>query len=362
MISNESTRTIPLNLLLALAALVIIVGGMRAGASLLVPLLLALFIAVVCTSPVHWLHRCGLSLRLSVWVTLLVLGILISLLGLLLASSFTTFTDALPTLEEELNAFYLNLLRWLAQHGVSISPEQFSEWVDPTQATQLVPTFLSELGNMLIQSVVVALLVIFMLFETLNFRDKVSQALRDPGPSLRGFQQFSLTLKRYLAVKTVVSLITGALVWIACMVLNVDFPLLWATMAFGLNFIPNIGSVLAAIPPVILLLVTPGGGVLQAAILAGAYLVINLVMGNLIEPRMMGRALGLSTFVAFLSLVVWGWIFGTVGMLLSVLLTMTLKIALESHPETRWIARLLGPAGEREERMQEEEGQSEQQS
>ncbi|WP_148255554.1 AI-2E family transporter [Aidingimonas lacisalsi] len=348
MISNETTRTIPLNLLLALASLVIIIGGMRAGSSLLVPLLLALFIAVVCTSPVQWLHRCGLSLRLSVWVTLLVIGMLISLLGLLLASSFTTFTDSLPTLEKELNEFYLNALRWLAQHGVSISPEQFSQWIDPTHATQLVPTFLSELGNMLVQSIVVALLVVFMLFETLNFRHKVSLALENPAPSLRGFQQFSQTLKRYLAVKTVISLVTGVLVWLTCMILNVDFPLLWATMAFGLNFIPNIGSVLAAIPPVILILVTPEGGVLQAMILAGAYLVINLVMGNLIEPRMMGRALGLSTLVAFLSLVVWGWIFGTVGMLLSVLLTMTLKIALESHPETRWLARLLGPADERQ--------------
>jgi len=66
-------------------------------------------------------------------------------------------------------------------------------------------------------------------------------------------------------------------------------------------------------------------------------------MGNLVEPRAMGQALGLSTFVAFLSLVVWGWIFGAVGMLLSVVLTMTLKIALDSHPETRWIAHLLGP-------------------
>ncbi len=137
------------------------------------------------------------------------------------------------------------------------------------------------------------------------------------------------------------------LVWFSCLMVGVDFPLLWGVLAFGLNFIPNIGSALAAIPPVLLLLVAQDGGVLQALLLASAYLVINFVLGNLIEPRVMGQALGLSTFVAFLSLVVWGWIFGAAGMLLSVVLTMTLKIALDSHPQTRWIAHFLGPGKHR---------------
>jgi predicted PurR-regulated permease PerM len=114
-------------------------------------------------------------------------------------------------------------------------------------------------------------------------------------------------------------------------------------LAFALNFIPNIGSAIAAVPPVLLLLVSQNGGVGDAFLLALAYLGVNFVLGNLLEPRLMGRALGLSTLVAFLSLVVWGWIFGVAGLLLSVLLTMTLKIALDSHPQTRWMAHLLGP-------------------
>ncbi|MFC3283043.1 AI-2E family transporter [Litchfieldella rifensis] len=341
--NNEVRRILPLNLTLGLAALVVIVAGMKAGASLLVPLLLSLFIAVVCTAPVHFLQRLGVGPRLAVWITLLVIGAFLMLLGLLLVSSFSTFVEALPDLEQEIHEYYLNLLNRLAEIGVSIRPQQFTEWWDPANATQFVPQFLGQLGNLLLQSVIVALLVIFMLFETLNFRDKISGALRDPDPSLRRFSEFSVTLKRYLAVKTVISLVTGALVWVACALVKVDFPLLWATLAFGLNFIPNIGSVLAAIPPILLLLVSPDAGLLKIVVLASAYLAINFVMGNLVEPRAMGRALGLSTFVAFLSLVVWGWILGTVGMLLSVLLTMTLKIALESHPDTRWIAHLLGP-------------------
>ncbi|GEK48974.1 AI-2E family transporter [Halomonas pacifica] len=351
--TDEPTGMLPLNLVLGLAALVVIIAGMKAGADLLVPLLLSLFIAVVCTAPVQWLHRFGVSLRLAAVLVLGVMGVFLVLLGLLLASSLSTFVAALPELEQQFRGAYLQLLTWVAERGISIRPEQMSQWFDPAQATHLLPGFLGELGNLLMQSLVVALLVIFMLFEALNAREKFSQALRNPAPSLRRIGEFSLTLKRYLAVKTLISLITGVLAWLLCLVLGVGFPLLWGALAFGLNFIPNIGSVLAAIPPVLLLLLQSDGGLVAALALAAGYLVINVVMGNLVEPRVMGRALGLSTFVTFLSLVVWGWILGTVGLLLSVLLTMTLKIALESHPDTRWIARLLGPGSSptRQERL-----------
>lgn len=340
--TNPDRRDIPFQLMLTLAALVVIIGGMKLGADLLVPLILALFIAVICTSPVHWLYRLGVGRRPAVLLTLLIAGIVIVLLGSLLASSFATFMEALPQLEDQLRKHYLTILNWLSDMGVYLQPQRMSEWLDPTTATQMVPTFLGSLGNLLSKSVLIILMVIFMLFETLDFRDKVAESLDNPAPSLRRFREFSHNLKRYLAVKTVVSLITGVLVCLACLTLGVEFPLLWGTLAFSLNYIPNIGSALAAVPAVLLTLVMPDGGLAKAGMLAGAYLAINFTIGNLIEPRVMGRTLGLSTLVAFLSLVVWGWILGPVGMLLSVPLTMTLKIALNSHPETRWLARMLG--------------------
>lgn len=340
----DDEKALPLNLTLTLAALVIIIAGMRAGAGLLVPIMLSLFIAVVCTAPVQWLHERGLGIRLSVWLTLIVLGGLIGLLGLLLVNSFGTFVDALPGIEDKLYQYYLSMLDSLASMGLAIDTTRLAELVNSEQVGGWIPGLLGQLGNLMMQSVVVGMMVLFLMFETLNFRDKLSRALANPAPSLARFGEFSHTLKRYLAVKTMISLVTGILVWIACLVLGVDFPLLWAVLAFALNYIPNIGSAIAAVPPVLLVLVSPDGGMAQALLLSLVYLVINFVMGNLIEPRVMGRALGLSTFVAFLSLVVWGWILGVVGMLLSVLLTMTLKIALDSHPQTRWIAHLLGPA------------------
>ncbi|MCE8036023.1 MAG: AI-2E family transporter [Halomonas sp.] len=334
---------LPLTLTLALAALVVIVAGIRAGADLIIPILLGLFIAVICTSPVNWLHRLGLGLRLAVVVTLLVIGGFLSLVGLLVVNAFGTFIEALPGIEGRLYEHYLNLLDSLAAMGLAINPDTLAGLVEPEDEGGWLTALLGGLGNLLMQSVVVALLVIFMLFETLNFRRKVAHALDHPEASLQRFQEFSQTLKRYLAVKTFVSLLTGLMAWLACLVAGVDFPLLWGVLAFALNYIPNIGSAIAALPPVLLLLVSQDGGLFQAFGLAMAYLAINFVLGNLVEPRLMGRALGLSAFVAFLSLVVWGWMLGVVGMLLSVVLTMTLKIALDSHPQTRWIAYLLGP-------------------
>ncbi|MDN6179923.1 MAG: AI-2E family transporter [Halomonas subglaciescola] len=342
--SNKNYRSMPLNATLAIAAVIVIIAGMKLGAGLIVPLLLAFFIAVVCTEPVHWLHRCGLPLRVAVLLTLLVIMGLVTLLGFLVVNSFSTFIEALPDIENRLYMAYWQLLNGLSSIGLAIDPDEL-EALFGNEDTTWVPSLLGELGNFFMQSMVVALLVVFMMFETLNFRDKVSLALENPAPSLERFTEFSATLKRYLAVKTVISLVTGMLIWVACLLVGVKFALLWAVLAFALNFIPNIGSAIAAVPPVLLLLVNQDGGVGQALALSLAYLGINFVLGNLLEPRLMGRALGLSTLVAFVSLVVWGWVFGVAGLLLSVLLTMTLKIALDSHPQTRWMAHLLGPGG-----------------
>ncbi|MDN6322427.1 MAG: AI-2E family transporter, partial [Halomonas sp.] len=292
-LSDDDYRSVPLNATLALAALVVIVAGMKAGADLLVPLLLAIFIAVVCTSPVQWLHRCGLSMRLSALLTLMVLLAFIARIGRLVVNSFRTFLTVLPDIESRLYEQYWNLLNALSSRGLAINPDQINSLFEGEDEGSWMPELLSQLGNFFMQGIIVGLLVIFMLFETLNVRDKVSRALENPAPSLKRFSEFSLTLKRYLAVKTVISLATGVLVWLSCLIIGVEFPLLWGVLAFALNFIPNIGSALAAIPPVLLLLIAQDGGAFQAMLLASAYLLINFVLGNLIEPRVMGQALGL---------------------------------------------------------------------
>ena len=166
--------------------------------------------------------------------------------------------------------------------------------------------------------------------------------LKDPDKDLPYFYQFAENMNRYIAIKTSVSLATGLLATSCLWILGVDFPSLWGLLAFLLNYVPNIGSFIAAIPPLLLALIQLGPG--AATGVAVGFFAINVFMGNGVEPRFMGRGLGLSTLVVFVSLVVWGWILGPVGMLLSVPLTMTAKIALEANPGTEWLAHLLGPA------------------
>ena len=132
---------------------------------------------------------------------------------------------------------------------------------------------------------------------------------------------------------------TGIAVTIGLMLLGLDYFLLWGLLAFLLNYVPNIGSIIAAIPAVLLAVVQLG--MFKALLVAAIYLAVNIIMGNAVEPKLMGHKLGLSSLVVFLSLVFWGWILGPIGMLLSVPLTMIVKIALEVNDSTRWLAILL---------------------
>ncbi len=149
-------------------------------------------------------------------------------------------------------------------------------------------------------------------------------------------------MTKYFSIKTAVSGLTGVLVGIVLAIAGVDYPVLWGFLAFLLNFVPSIGSILAAIPPVLLAIVQPELGAGTAVVVAVFLLAINLVVGTVLEPRFMGRGLDLSSLVVFLSLLFWGWVLGPVGMLLSVPLTATVKIILEAFAEGRPIARLLG--------------------
>jgi len=146
-------------------------------------------------------------------------------------------------------------------------------------------------------------------------------------------------INRYMGYKTLISLATGLLIWVLLMIIGVDFAGTWGVLAFLLNFIPGIGSILAAVPAIAWALVQLG---LPAALLTLlAYLVVNIAIGNFVDPRLLGRKLGLSTLVVILSLIFWGWVFGPIGMLLSVPLTMITKIVLASREKTRWLAVLL---------------------
>jgi predicted PurR-regulated permease PerM len=230
---------------------------------------------------------------------------------------------------------------WVERFGVDTSGLAVTEIFDPGAAMKLVATLLNGLGNVLANGFLILMTVVFMLLEASSFPGKLRTVLGGPESSLVRFDSFLSKVKHYMAIKTLVSLATGILVAILLVAIGVDYPLLWGLLAFALNYVPNIGSIIAAVPAVLLAIIQIG--FVSAGVAAAGYVVINLFIGNVVEPRFMSRGLGLSTLVVFLSLVFWGWVLGPVGMLLSVPLTITAKMALDSRDETRWLAVLLGP-------------------
>lgn len=340
-----STSTAPAkksnrSLLLTLASFVVVVAGMRAAQPLLVPFLLAIFIAIICSGPLHWLQVRKVPTALAVLLIALVFITISLTLLTLVGTSVNDFTSSIPQYQQKLRNLTLELLPWLEKVGIRIAPGDLLAHFDPGKAMQMVASTLATTGGVLTNAFLILLTVIFILLEAAGMPNKLRAALDDAEASLSSFERFSDGVRQYLAIKTLVSLATGVLIALWLWFIGLDYPLLWGLVAFLLNYVPNIGSILAAIPAVLLSLIQLGPG--STLLVAGGYIAANVLMGSGLEPRLMGRKLGLSTLIVFLSLVFWGWVLGPVGMLLSVPLTMIVKIALEINPDTAWLAILLG--------------------
>ena len=322
------------------AAFVVLVAGMKTAAPLLVPFLLAIFIALICAPPIAWLKARGVPGGFA--IVLIVLGIVLgaTLVGTLVGSSIVDFREDLPSYQQRLLEMSGGLQQWLTGRGLNFDLNDWRDSVNPGAVMQLAGNTLASIGNLTTNGFMILITVVFILAEQVRFRDKLAQARNVPGESLAAIGRFTDSVNHYLGLKTLTSLLTGVLVGLALWLLGIDYAMMWALLTFLLNYVPTIGSFLAAAPPVLLALVQIGP--LTALIAAAVQVVINVVIGNIVEPRLMGRGLNLSPLVVFLSLVFWGWVLGPVGMLLSVPLTILVKIALENDPDTRWLGVMLG--------------------
>ena len=326
--------------LLSLAAFVIVVAGMKAADALLVPFLLSLFIAVIAAAPLFYLKQKGFPGGLAMLIVIGMIVVIGLLIGWMIGGSLNDFTANLPKYQERLSAQIVRLVVWLNGLGVQLDQEAIKTIIDPGKAMGLAGQVISGLGNVLAQAVFILITVVFMLMEASAFQNKFHAIADDPEASAERLDAITSSIKRYMTIKTSTSLLTGVLVSLWLWILGVDYPVLWGVIAFLFNYVPNIGSIIAAVPAVLLALIQADPQVAFWTIVG--YLVVNNLVGNVIEPRFMGSGLGLSPLVVFISLVFWGWILGPVGMFLSVPLTMTLKIFLDSYESSRRLGLLLG--------------------
>ena len=346
---TKSQSTI--KILVIMASIVVILAGIKAATAIVVPFLLSVFIAMACSPIITWANQYRLPRAIAVVLVILIIVIFGLILAGLVSQSMNEFSLNIPRYREQLDGEFAWAIGQLDTFNISVDKQQLLSYLDPGAAMNMATNLLSSLGGVLTDFLLILLIVVFMLFEAESVPKKIHIALDDPSMKIQQIDKFLVSVKNYLAIKTLVSLGTGIIIGLWLYFLGVDHFLLWAVLAFLLNYIPNIGSIIAAVPAVLLAFVQLGAT--TAGLTALGFVVSNMVMGNVIEPRYMGRGLGLSTLIVFLSLIFWGWLLGTVGMLLSVPLTMIVKIALESSPDTRWVALLL--ASDSDEKISNEE-------
>ncbi len=323
------------------ASLVVVIAGIKAASSLILPFLVALFLAMITLPLLNWLRGKRIPTPLAVLVTLVAALSVLAAIVVLVGGSVASFTDEVPKYQQRLETMSTNTLVWFQERGINLSEQFTTDLISPAKALGVAQVALRGVAGVLSNVFLVLLTIVFILFEAAGIPDKLQAAFGTAAGSER-YDKIKLEVQRYLGIKTLVSLTTGIIVGSALAILGVDFPLLWGVLAFLLNYIPTLGSIIAAIPPVLLAMVQLGPG--HALGVAIVFVAVNVGLGNFVEPYFLGRSMGLSTLIVFLSLVFWGWIWGPIGMLLSVPLTMIAKIMLENTEDLRWIAILLGPS------------------
>ncbi len=325
-----------------LAAFVVVLAGIKSASPIIVTLLVALFVALISAPLSTGLQRRGVPNVLSVLIVLVLLLSVIAGLSAVVGGSVNAFREAAPTYEARLNEQLDSLWMLAASYDIPIDANQLRDSFDTSGVFTLLSNLLTALGALLTNGFLILLIVLFILMEAASMPQKIRVAFeRGEHEPFVAFTQFMKHLNQYLAIKTLIGVITGVAVTIFMLAEGIDFPFVLGLLAFLLNYIPTLGSILAGVPAVILAFLEFGLG--SAGLTTLVYLGVNVSLGQIIEPRLQGQGLGLSPMVVFLSLVFWGWLLGIVGILLAIPLTMTAKLAFEESPKYRRLAILLGP-------------------
>ncbi|MDD3463164.1 MAG: AI-2E family transporter [Sulfurospirillaceae bacterium] len=325
--------------LVLFASFIIIIAGMRTAQEIVAPILLAIFIAVIAAPAVFWLQNKGLPRLVAFFMVALgVVGIL-SIMVIMIGNALDTFISQLPNFQDRLMSLLQKANAFFPNNGAEIDFLQTPEYLQPAQLLSTTTSILRSLSKLLSSSFLIFLIVAFILFETTSLRVKMRLLLGNDSKETEGIMNFIENLKHYLLIKSISSLATGIIIGLLLWVFGVKYAILFGLIAFLLNYIPAIGSIVASIPAILVSLIEYDTSTTVAVI--AIFLVVNVLIGNILEPRFLGKGLGLSPLVVLLSLIFWGWVLGPIGMFLAVPITMSIAMALHTLPHTKWIAILL---------------------
>ena len=358
MIYDQFDRNPGLRILFTFAVGFILIQGLRFAQPVLLPIATATFLAAICLPVVLWLSRRRVPLAIAVVFT--VLAVAGGFAPLVIVGSqqlaelqirlFNLFNATLP----QLDAWFVQLEEWapILEEGqlTEFTRAEFTrDLVNAAFLTNLLAGATTWVLSLLGNTFLVVLILVFALGEAIVLPRKLQAIAGEGEPLDERFRKIIEEIQGYLVIKTLVSLATGILLGLWAWFMGLDLPILLGLIAFVLNYVPTIGSILASAPALILALINVdpvtaefvGVDIQHAAIVGFGYLTVNVLFGNWLEPTLLGRRLGLSTLVVVVSLFFWGWLWGPIGALLSVPLTMVVRIMLENTRDLQWIAVLL---------------------
>lgn len=325
------------------ASLVIIIAGVKAASEIVVILFLAIFIASIISSLIKILEKKHIP-KFITYLFVVGVFILISIvLSYIINISLKDFLTNIPSYEKRLQTVIINSVALIENYGLEVDRKTILEALSFGSFFGFTTNVIGSIGTFLSKFLLIVIGIAFILAESKSFEKKLRIIFSKSTKKLEHFNLFSQNIQKYFLVKTTTSFLTGFLVSVSLILFEVDYPILWGVIAMLFNFIPVVGSIIAAIPAVLLSFVT--ADLNTTIILIVVYIVINISISNIIEPKFMGKELGLSPLIIFFSLIFWGWVLGIVGMFLAVPLTMTLKIAFNSNRNTKWISIFMSNIG-----------------
>lgn len=322
-----------------LATSIIIIAGIKVASEVVIILFLAIFIASIFSSLINFLETKGFPKIISYVISLSIFLLATLLLVYIINISLKDFASNLPLYEQKFNSLLLSLINLAGEYGYKIETSTILETLNISSFFAFSTNILGSIGTFLSKFLLVIIGVAFILAEAKSFEKKLKIIFKQNAHKLAHFNLFSKNIQKYFLVKSATSFLTGFIIAVTLIYFDVDYPILWGVLAMLFNFVPVIGSIIASIPAILLSLLT--GDINTTIIIIVLYVIINISISNIIEPKLMGKELGLSPMIIFFSLILWGYVLGIVGMFLAVPITMTLKIAFDSNTDTHWLGILM---------------------
>jgi len=331
----------PINqILLFWATLFIIIFFLKYTSDLIIPLLISIVLTIILLPLFNYFIQKKIPKILALFFIICIALIPSIILGEYISEEVTSFTNNFQHIRAQFDTGIEKVLQRMHLFGLNISQESLRNMIDYGNLGEIVKNLVSQTSNQFSNIFLIFFTVGFMLMESDDFSLKVTQLSKTYKKDVTDFTKIIKKIQSYFSLKVKTSLLTGISIFFVLWLYDVHYAYLWAILAFFLNFIPVIGSIIAALPPIIITLIEQD--ITTTLWVTFWILFINTIVGNVLEPRIMGKGLGLTPLTIFISMTFWGWMFGPAGMILSASLTVVVQFLFSQHTETQWIALIMG--------------------